>query len=63
MDLPNNFTYKLLGTHTTPECAGKPIEGILRKEDNVFIPPDPDNTDWKDFQEWLAAGNTPEAAG
>lgn len=63
LDETNNYTYKLLGNHTTPEMAGKPIEGIIRKEDNAYIPPDPDNVDWIEYQEWVAAGNTPEAAG
>ena len=35
---------------------------ILRLEDNAFIPPDPANTDYAAYLEWLAAGNTPEPA-
>ena len=34
------YTYKLLGNHTEPSMAGKPIEFILRKEDGVWIPKD-----------------------
>ena len=31
---------------------------IQRKEDMAFIPPDPSNVDWVEYQEWVAAGNT-----
>jgi len=33
---------------------------ILRLADNAFIPPDPANTDYVAFLDWVAAGNTPE---
>jgi hypothetical protein len=35
---------------------------ILRLADNAFIPPDPANTDFAAYLEWVAAGNMPEAA-
>ena len=35
---------------------------ILRKEDNAFIPFDEANTDYQEYLEWVAEGNTPEAA-
>jgi hypothetical protein len=35
---------------------------ILRLTDNAFIPPDPANTDYAAFLEWVEAGNTPEPA-
>jgi hypothetical protein len=35
---------------------------ILRLADNAFIPPDPANTDYAAFLEWVAAGNMPEPA-
>ena len=35
---------------------------ILRKVDNTTIPFDPANTDYQEYLEWLAQGNTPEAA-
>lgn len=33
---------------------GMPQEGLL-----MFIPNNPDNRDWKEYQEWLALGNEP----
>ena len=32
---------------------------IVRDADNTFIPADPANTDYKEYQAWLAEGNTP----
>lgn len=39
-------TYKLVGT------------GVL-KDDVYMIPNNPSNTDWQQYQEWLADGNEP----
>lgn len=36
-----------------------PLPGITRIADGAFIPPDPGNIDWVDYQNWLKAGNTP----
>ena len=33
---------------------------IFRVTDNAWIPPDPANTDYAAYLEWLAEGNTPE---
>ena len=45
------MTYQLTNT----DC-------ILRLADNAFIPPDPANTDYAAYLEWVAAGNEPEPA-
>jgi hypothetical protein len=35
---------------------------IKRLADGAFIPPDPGNRDYRDYLDWLDAGNTPEPA-
>lgn len=34
-------------------------EGVFRLPDMAHIPAHPDNADWRQYQEWLAEGNTP----
>jgi len=36
-------------------------EGV-RRDDGACIPPDDGNADWRAYQAWLEAGNTPEAS-
>ena len=55
------MTYKLLGNHTGPGLDGEPIEFILRKTDGAWIPKNTENTDYQEYLEWVAAGNTAEA--
>ena len=35
---------------------------ILRLADNASIPPDPANRDYREYLEWVEAGNTPDPA-
>ena len=59
------FTYKkTINTRTiTGDSTGSvDTKGIIRKEDNVYIPFDEANTDYQEYLEWVAEGNTAEAA-
>lgn len=35
-------------------------EGVQDTETGAFIPDDPDNRDWRQYQAWLKEGNKPE---
>jgi len=37
-------------------------KAIIRLLDNTFIPFDPDNQDFVEYQKWLSEGNTPQPA-
>ena len=52
------MSYKLLKS----PYDGREDKVLLRKTDNAYIPFDPLNTDYAEYLEWVAAGNTPEAA-
>lgn len=34
--------------------------GVIRLADRAYIPENTGNRDWREYQEWLAAGNVPE---
>ena len=50
------FTYKLSPTFDGLE------NGVIIRSDGLQIPPANDNTDYQEYLEWLAEGNTPEPA-
>jgi hypothetical protein len=35
-------------------------DAVIRNEDGAFIPNDPRNQDWIEYQEWLADGGVPD---
>lgn len=38
------------------------FDGVRRTSDSAWIPRDPRNADWQEYQRWLAAGNEPAPA-
>ena len=47
------------------ESNGREVQAIQRTLDDgriTSIPTDPSNTDYAEYLEWVAAGNTPEEA-
>ena len=54
--------YKLLSDVTFATGEVVKAQCVLRVADNTFIPFDEANTDYQEYLEWVAEGNTPEAA-
>jgi len=57
------LTYKLRKSQTTTETPT--VKNVQKKIDGkvvLDIPIHTDNTDYQDYLEWVAAGNTAEAA-
>jgi|TARA_Y100000114_G_C11599214_1_gene249566 hypothetical protein len=52
------MSYKLLKDSKT----GNELNVILRKTDNAYIPKNQNNVDYQEYLEWVAEGNTAEAA-
>ena len=53
------MSYKYIKSHDTNQVIA---DQIRRKSDNANIPFDEGNKDYQEYLEWVAAGNTPEAA-
>ena len=56
MAFPTNPIYKLVNDPTTGELSD------IRTADDRFIPPDVNNIDYQEYLDWVAEGNTAEAA-
>ena len=52
-----NYNYKLIKDSLTNE-----VRSVKRTTDNVFIPFDDNNTDYQEYLDWVAEGNTPDPA-
>jgi hypothetical protein len=52
------MSYKLI----SPAISGDPVNSVMRLSDGASIPFDEANTDYQEYLEWVADGNTPEAA-
>jgi hypothetical protein len=53
------LNYKLVGADPR---TGEAANVIIRTTDGAQIPKAPGNTDYQEYLEWVAAGNTAEAA-
>ena len=53
------MSYKYIKSHDTNQVIA---DQIIRKADNANIPFSEGNKDYQEYLEWVAEGNTPEAA-
>ena len=44
-----SYTYKTLGNYPEDISPNQPMQNIIRKEDNTFIPLDEENSDYKTY--------------
>ena len=52
------MSYKLI----SPAISGAPVNSVMRLSDETSIPFDEANTDYQEYLEWVAKGNTPDPA-
>ena len=56
------YTYKLFAKQKNPFTKVEEQTTVIRKEDGLLIPFDEANTDYQEYLEWVAEGNTAEEA-
>ena len=56
------YTYKLVNVKDSITGITTEADTIIRITDNAAIPIDEANTDYQEYLEWVAEGNTPEEA-
>ena len=55
------MSYQLINS-VLPDGSTNQTSIIKRKTDNAFIPMDETNTDYQEYLEWVAEGNTADPA-